>query len=312
MSALTTPDAGQEHAGGRRGRRRSSVVSKQGRWALAFALPATVHIGLWTGVPIIVAAILSLTHYDILNPPSWAGIANYLTLAESPLFWRALWHNLLIAVVGIPISILLALMLAVMLNQGIRGTSIFRTAVFLPHVTATVAIAMIWFWIYSPGDNGLLNRVGSFVGIPNQLFLISPDQALASVIVVTIWQGLGLKMMIYLASLQAIDQQLYEAADIDGASAVQKFFRITMPILKPTTFFIVVTSILGTFQTFDLIFILTQGGPANSTTVVTYEIYQTAFQQFRMGLASAQSMVLLVVLVILTVLARRLTGGKDE
>lgn len=309
---MTSPDAGLGHAGGAHGRRHGSVVKRQQRWALAFALPATLHIVVWTGVPIVVAALLSFTHYDILNPPRWAGIENYLTLASSSLFWRALTNNLVIAVVGIPISILLALILAVMLNQGLRGTGLFRTAVFLPHVTATVAIAMIWLWIYSPGDNGLLNRLGAFVGIPNQLFLISPSQALASVIVVTIWQGLGLKMMIYLASLQTIDVQLYEAADIDGASAVQKFFRITMPILRPTTFFILVTSILGTFQTFDLIFVLTQGGPANSTTVVTYEIYQTAFQQFRMGLASAQSMVLLVILVILTVVARRVTGGRDD
>ncbi len=128
----------------------------------------------------------------------------------------------------------------------------------------------------------------------------------------TIWQGIGLKMMIYLAALQGIDHQLYEAADIDGASTVQKFVRITMPMLKPVTFFILVTSIVGNFQTFDLIYNLTDGGPANATTVITYQIYQTAFQQFRMGLASAQSLVLLVVLVILTILSRRMTGGNDD
>lgn len=312
MTSLTA-SRGQATAGGRTGRRRGrSLAQRQATWGWIFALPATIHIFIWTGVPILVAAVLSLTHYDILNPPRWAGIANYATLMDSPLFWRALWHNLVIAVVGIPISMVLALILAVMLNQGIRGTGVYRTAVFLPHVTATVAIAMIWLWIYSPGDNGLLNRVGSFLGIPNQQFLISADQALGSIIVVTIWQGLGLKMMIYLASLQAIDHQLYESADLDGASTMQKFIRITAPMVKPATFFILVTSIVGNFQTFDLIFVLTQGGPANSTTVITWEIYQTAFQQFRMGLASAQSMVLLLVLVILTIISRKLTGGSDE
>ncbi|MGC0250330.1 carbohydrate ABC transporter permease [Pseudactinotalea sp. Z1748] len=313
MTLLTASRAQRRTAGGPTGGgRRRTLAQRQARWAWVFALPATAHIAIWTGLPILVAGTLSLTHYDILNPPTWAGVANYVTLWNDAMFWRALWHNLVIAIVGIPISMLIALVLAVMLNQGLRGSAVYRTAVFLPHVTATVAIAMIWLWIYSPGDNGLLNRVGALLGIPNQQFLISPDQALGSIILVTIWQGLGLKMMIYLAYLQGIDQQLYEAAEIDGATSTQKFFRITMPMVKPATFFILVTSIVGNFQTFDLIFVLTQGGPANATTVITWEIYETAFQQFRMGLASAQSMVLLAVLVVLTVLSRKLTGGHDD
>lgn len=271
-----------------------------------------MHIALWTGLPVIVALVLSLTDYDMLTALEFIGFDNYVTLANDPIFWRALLNNFVLAIVGIPISMLISLMLAVMLNQGLRGEGIYRTAVFLPYVTATVAVAMIWLWIYSPGDNGLVNVFLGFLGLPSQPFLVSPDQALPSVIFVTIWQGIGLKMMIYLASLQGIDQQLYEAADIDGASAIQKFFRITIPMLKPVTFFILVTSIVGNFQTFDLIYILTSGGPANSTTVITYQIYQTAFQQFRMGLATAQSVVLLVVLVILTIVSRKITGGKDD
>lgn len=308
MSAPTlTPSAAA-----RTRRKGNTLARRQAIWAYIFAAPATLHIAIWTGVPIVVAFILSLTNYDMLNPPQFIGFDNFVTLAGDPLFWRAMWHNLILAVVGVPVSMLIALMLAVMLNQGLRGTGVFRTAVFLPHVTATVAIAMIWLWIYSPGENGLFNIVGSFLGIPNQPFLTSASQSLASILLVTIWQGLGLKMMIYLASLQGIDQQLYEAASIDGASAVQTFFRITAPMLKPTTFFILVTSIVGNFQTFDLVYILTAGGPANSSTVITYEIYQTAFQEFRMGLASAQSMVLLVVLVILTIISRKVTGGRDD
>jgi len=304
MSALTSPTTSR-----RRGR---SLGRRQAIWAYIFAAPATLHIALWTGVPIVVAFVLSLTNHDMLNPPQFIGVDNFVVLAGDPLFWRAMWHNLVLAVVGVPVSMLIALVLAVMLNQGVRGTGVFRTAVFLPHVTATVAIAMIWLWIYSPGENGLLNMIGSFIGVPNQPFLVSASQSLAAILLVTIWQGLGLKMMIYLASLQGIDQQLYEAAAIDGASLVQKFTRITVPMLKPTTFFILVTSIVGNFQTFDLVYILTAGGPANSSTVITYEIYQTAFQEFRMGLASAQSMVLLVVLVILTLISRKITGGRDD
>ena len=131
-------------------------------------------------------------------------------------------------------------------------------------------------------------------------------------IVVTIWQGIGLKMLIYLASLQGISKELYEAADIDGAGPIQKFFRITVPMLKPATFFVLVTSIIANFQAFDLIYNLTAGGPANATIIVTYEIYQTAFQQFRMGLATAQSVVLLAILVVLTIVSRKLVGGTDN
>lgn len=311
MTTTSTTARAAARAPGR-ARRPRTLAQRQAAWGYLFAAPATLHIALWTGLPIVVALALSLTSYDMLNPPEWLGFGNYATLVQDPIFRRAMLNTLILAIVGVPISMFISLALAVMLDQGLRGTSVFRTAVFLPHVTATVAIAMIWLWIYSPGDNGLINMALSFVGIPNQQFLVSPDQALGSVILVTIWQGIGLKMMIYLASLQGIDRQLYEAANIDGASVVQKFFKITVPMLRPTTFFILVTSIVGNFQTFDLVYVLTAGGPANATTVVTYEIYQTAFQQFRMGLASAQSMVLLLVLAFLTILSRRITGGRDD
>lgn len=282
------------------------------RWGLILALPATFHVILWTGIPVIAAIILSFTSYDMIRRPEFIGISNYLEIFRDDIFWRAVTHNLILAVIGIPISMLIALVLAIMLNQGLRAEGIFRTLVFLPHVTATVAVAMIWLWIYAPTDNGLANMALSLFGIENVAWLTSTNTSLMAVLLVTIWQGIGLKMLIYLASLQGVSRDLYEAADIDGAGTLSKFRHITVPMLRPATFFVLVTSIIGNFQTFDLIYNLTAGGPANSTTVITYEIYQTAFQEFRMGLATAQSVILLLMLVVLTVFSRKIVGGTDN
>lgn len=292
--------------------RRHGPRSAEARWGLLLAAPATLHTLLWIGIPIIVAIILSFTSYDVITRAQFTGLDNYAVLFADSLFWRSILHNVIIAAVGIPISMFLALVFAVMLNRGLPGRGIFRVMVFLPHITATVAVAMIWLWIYSPSENGLMNTVLGVIGIEPLAYLTDPDLALPSVILVTIWQGIGLKMIIYLAALQGVNHELYEAADIDGANFVQKFFRITIPMLRPATFFILVTSIIANFQTFDLIYILTEGGPANATSVVTYRIYQTAFQEFRMGLASAQSVILLLLLVVLTLFSRRIVGGSDR
>lgn len=296
----------------RRSQKLSGPRRSESRWGLLLAAPAALHILIWVGIPVLAAFVLSFTDYDMIERPSFVGVQNYLELLGDTIFWKGVVNNLIMAVVGIPISMLIALVLAVLLNRGLRGEGLFRTLVFLPHVTATVAVAMIWLWIYAPTGNGLANMALSAFGLPEQAWLTNANLALPSVILVTIWQGIGLKMLIYLASLQGIPQELYEAADIDGAGPVQRFFRITVPMLKPATFFVLVTSIIANFQAFDLIYNLTSGGPANATTVVTYEIYQTAFQQFRMGLATAQSVVLLAILVVLTIISRKLVGGADN
>jgi multiple sugar transport system permease protein len=288
------------------------VRAAEKRWGLILAAPATLHTLIWIGAPIVVAIVLSFTAYDIIHSPEFTGLENYATIFTDGLFWLSVLHNVIIAGIGIPISMFLALVFATMLNRALPGRGLFRVMIFLPHITATVAVAMIWLWIYSPSQSGLMNVVLGLVGIKPLPFLTNPDLALGSVILVTIWQGIGLKMLIYLAALQGVDTQMYEAADLDGANFVQKFFRITVPMLKPATFFILVTSLISNFQTFDLIYILTEGGPANSTSVVTYRIYQTAFQEFRVGLANAQSVILLLILVVLAFLSRRIVGGTDD
>src|SRR5699024_10518751 len=157
------------------------------------------------------------------------------------LFWRSILHNVIIAGIGIPVSMFLALVFAVLLNRAMPAQVLFRVMIFLPHITATVAVAMIWLWIYSPSDSGLMNTVLGVIGIGPLAFRSDPELALPAVILVTIWQAIVLKMLIYLAALQGINLEMYEAADIDGANFLQKFVRLTIPMLRPATFFILVT-----------------------------------------------------------------------
>jgi ABC-type sugar transport system permease subunit len=208
----------------------------------------------------------------------------------------------------VPVAMSIALLIALMLNTKLAGRAIFRTAIFIPQVTATIAVALVWLWIYDP-RTGLANAILSFLGLDGPNWLSSTTWAMPAVILVGIWQGIGLKMLIYLAALQSLPAELYEAAAVDGASRVRQFFSLTVPLLKPATFFVFVTSVIGAFQSFDQVYILTDGGPANSTTMMTYEIYKSAFREFRMGYACAQSLVLFALLLVLTLVNRRITGG---
>ena len=272
--------------------------------------PALIHIGLWSAIPVLATFALSMTDYDIFNAPRWIGIDNYVAIVQDPVFLQATWNTIVYTFWTVPVSMAIALVVAVALNQGLRLQKWYRTAFFLPHVTATVAIAMVWLLIFNP-QQGLLNGMLSVFGIPGQAWLANPDLALGSVVVVGAWHGIGIKMLIYIAALQNIDESLYEAASVDGASVVRKFFAITLPMLKPATFFVLVISIIGAFQVFDQIYVLTDGGPANSTTMMTYEIYRSAFQEFQMGMASAQSVVLFAFLLVMTLISRRATQGDD-
>lgn len=272
--------------------------------------PSLAHIGLWTALPVLATFALSFTDYSIFDPPRWIGLDNYVEIVGDPVFRKATWNTILYTFWTVPVSMALAVVIAVMLNQGLRGQTWFRAAIFLPQVTATVAIGMVWLWIFNP-QQGLLNAALEAVGISGRAWLVDPQTALGSVILVGIWQGIGLKMLIYIAALQNIDESLYEAAEVDGASIFRQFWSITLPMLKPATFFVFVISIIGAFQVFDQIYILTDGGPANATTMMTYEVYRSAFQDFRMGLASAQSVALFAFLLVMTLISRRATRSDD-
>ncbi|MCZ2264367.1 sugar ABC transporter permease [Isoptericola sp. QY 916] len=272
--------------------------------------PAFLHALIWIGIPVIAAFVLSFTHYDVLTQPRFNGIQNYVDALTDPVFRRGMLNTLVYAFFTVPVAMGIALLIALMLDTQLRARALFRTAVFIPQVTATIAVALVWLWIYDP-RNGLLNAVLGFFGIPAQNWLSSTTWAMPSVIVVGIWQGIGLKMLIYLAALQSLPKDVYEAASVDGASKTRQFFSITLPLLKPATFFVFVTSVISAFQAFDLIYILTDGGPANTTTMMTYEIYKSAFREFRVGYACAQSIILFVFLLLLTLANRRLNGGDS-
>ncbi|MGW1818428.1 carbohydrate ABC transporter permease [Streptomyces sp. NPDC002125] len=278
------------------------------RAGMLMVAPALLHASLWIGLPVVVSVVLAFTKYDVLTAPEFVGLANFRDMLDDAVFRKSIVNTLLYTFFTVPFGMALGLLVALALHTGLKARGIFRTAVFLPQVTATVAIALVWLWIYNPG-NGLLNALLSFLGIDGPAWLSSTTWALPSVILVGIWQGIGMKMLIYLAALQSLPRELYEAASVDGASKVRQFFSITLPLLKPATFFVLITSMISAFQSFDQIYILTDGGPANSTTMMTYEIYKSAFREFRVGYASAQSLVLFVLLMGFTLVNKRIMGG---
>jgi multiple sugar transport system permease protein len=282
-----------------RGRRRAGLL---------MVAPALLHATVWIGIPLVAAVVLSFTSYDVLSPPRFVGLENFRDLLGDDVFRRAVLNTSVYTFFTVPVAMAIALLIALMLNTRLTGRAIFRTAIFIPQVTATIAVALVWLWIYDP-RSGLANTVLSFLGLSGPNWLSSTDWAMPAVIAVGIWQGIGLKMLIYLAALQSLPAELYEAASVDGASKVRQFFSLTVPLLKPATFFVFVTSVIGAFQSFDQVYILTDGGPANSTTMMTYEIYKSAFREFRMGYACAQSLVLFALLLVLTLVNRRITGG---
>ncbi|MCX5079880.1 MULTISPECIES: carbohydrate ABC transporter permease [unclassified Streptomyces] len=270
--------------------------------------PALLHAALWIGLPVVAAVFLAFTSYDVLSTPKFVGLDNFRDMFGDAVFRKSILNTVVYTFFTVPFGMALGLLLALGLNAGLRARGVFRTAIFLPQVTATVAIALVWLWIYNP-RNGLFTTLLSIFGVESPAWLASTTWAMPSVILVGIWQGIGMKMLIYLAALQNLPKELYEAASVDGASKVRQFFSLTLPLLKPATFFVLITSMITAFQSFDQIYILTDGGPANSTTMMTYEIYKSAFREFRVGYACAQSLVLFVLLMAFTLVNRRMMGG---
>ncbi|MFJ1843767.1 MULTISPECIES: carbohydrate ABC transporter permease [unclassified Streptomyces] len=290
------------------GRAPTGPGRRRQRAGMLMVAPALLHASLWIGLPVVASVVLAFTKYDVLTAPQFVGLDNFREMMGDAVFRKSIVNTVVYTFFTVPFGMMLGLLVALALHTGLKARGIFRTAVFLPQVTATVAIALVWLWIYNPG-NGLLNTLLSFLGIDGPAWLASTSWAMPSVILVGIWQGIGMKMLIYLAALQSLPKELYEAASVDGASKVRQFFSITLPLLKPATFFVLITSMISAFQAFDQIYILTDGGPANSTTMMTFEIYKSAFREFRVGYACAQSLVLFVLLMGFTLVNRRIMGG---
>jgi ABC-type sugar transport system permease subunit len=240
-----------------------------------------------------------LHRYSLLEPPAWAGLTNYANLLGDKRFYAALGNTFLFALMTVPVGTVVSLLLAVLLNQPLRGIVAFRAAFYMPVVTSFVAVSFIWLWLYEP-QFGLFNQLLASLGLPTSAWLRDPNTALLSIAILSIWKNAGYNMVIFLAGLQGIPDYLYEAAKIDGASAVQRFRAITLPLLSPTTFFVFVVYFIGALQMFVQSWILTQGGPLDSTLTVVYLIYQNGFENLKMGYACAMSVVLFLFIALVT------------
>ena len=259
-----------------------------------------------TVIPIIGSFGLSFFDWRLLDTPSAIGLRNYADLLKDDLFWKALLNTAYFVFVKVPITVVLSLLLAVVLNRKLAGVTFFRVVCFVPVVCSSVSVALIWQPLLDTGM-GLVNRIIGLVGIPAVPWLTSIEWAMPSVIMVAEWKEIGYFMVIFLAGLQTIPSVYYEAGRIDGAGAWQEFLRITVPLISPTTFFIVVTSIIGSFQVFDITTVLTQGGPGNATNTLVMYIYQAGFKFFRMGFASAMAYMLFAIVFVFTLLQQRMS-----
>ncbi|MDR7481263.1 MAG: sugar ABC transporter permease [Armatimonadota bacterium] len=289
----------------------AGLARQRYRAAAIFLLPATVGIVLFSLLPILQALRLSLFDYSLLSPERlFVGGANYARAAQDPIFRIALRNTLVYAALLVALQTVAALGLALLLKRPVRGLAFFRSAFFIPVVTSLVVISTVWKLMYN--SQGVINSVLAALGLPPQPFLASADQALASLVLMSVWKEVGFYMLIFLAGLQAIPGELYESAAIDGATAWQSFWRITLPLLRRAAVFVVVVGTISAFKVFTPVYLMTDGGPADSTMVMVFYIFRTAFRYFEMGFAAAMSFVLLVVVLLLTLVQFRLLRTTVE
>lgn len=277
-----------------------------------FIGPALLGLALFKLYPIGVGLTASFFDYEAISGrKSWIGLANYRELFADPLFWRACWNTFLFNAVVTPLQVALALALAVLVNRRLPGIAVFRSIFFVPAVISLVVASIVWDLMYNP-DSGLVNAVLAAMGLPPQPFLTSARQAMGAVIAMVTWKGVGYWMVIFLAGLQAIPAVYREAAVIDGAPAWSYFWRVTLPLLMRTIVFVVVADTAINFLLFAPIYIMTQGGPSDATTVLMFEVYRNAFVYFRLGYASAVSTILLVVMLVVVFVQFRLLRARFE
>ena len=282
-------------------RRRSEAFT-----GYAMIAPGVLLIGVFGLIPVVWSLIISFQANDLQTPPQWVGTANYHQLFHDPVFRASIQHTLVYTALFVPITLVLSLLTAAALNRRIRGIVLYRTAVFVPVVTSTIATGVIFTWLMDP-TYGLVNTALSQLGLPTFQFFQSPDQALYAVVIMTVWGWVGFGTLIFLAGLQGTPQDLIEAAQVDGCSRRGAFWRIELPLLRPVTGFLVVWLTINSLQLFDEVYATTKGGPLHSTTVVVYYIYDQAFQFFKAGYAAAIATVLFVVIALITLIQLRLT-----
>jgi multiple sugar transport system permease protein len=281
---------------------------KKSQWvdelkAILFTLPAMVPLTLFWFFPLCYVVYLSFMEWDFMSPvKSFVGLDNFRTLFLDPAFYQSLKVTFLFCLGSVVPIIVLGLILALLLNRKLRGGQIYQLLLFSPWVTPTVAVAIVWSWIFEP-DVGLANSLFKSLGFSGVRWLEDPVWALVGILIVTIWKSAGWAMVFYLVALRNVPKDLLEAAELDGAGNVRRFFRVTLPLISPITFFLVVMQLIQSIQAYDQINVLTQGGPAGSTRTLLYLYYQSAFESFQIGEASAVAITLVFGCVVLSLLS---------
>jgi multiple sugar transport system permease protein len=295
--ALTSATSGVRFAAPSRRRARREAL-----WALLFLGPNLVLFLVFTALPILFGLVVSFLHWNVIEPSHFIGLANYVRFfVEDPLAPKIVFNTVYFTVGVLPASMILALVFAILLNQRIRGLAFWRGIYYLPMVTSAVAIAVVWKWLYAY-QFGAVNALLKPFGVPRQDWLFNETLVMPAIIIVSIWGGLPLKIIFYLAALQGVPSELYEAAAIDGAGQWGKFRYITWPMITPTTFFLFLITMIGLMTGgFDLVWVMTQGGPLDASNLYVVQLYRTAFVYFDMGYASAMAYMLFVVILIITI-----------
>ena len=293
---------------------RSPVAKQESRWAFWLLLPALMGLGLFTALPMLGSLGLSFMQWDLLGSPRWVGVANYVDLLHDPLFWKVMAQTGFFVGLYLVLDISLALGLAIALNQKLRGLGLLRTAYFMPVVTSMVAGAILWSGIFD-ARYGALNALLGSLGLDPVRWLSDSRWALPSLVVVSVWKNLGYDMLLFLAGLQAVPKGQLEAASLDGANAWQRFWHVTLPLLGPSLVMVTMLATIRAFQTFDTVYLMTEGGPHRSTTIVGYWLFQNAFTTFKLGKASALAYMLFMALLALSALQwwgrKRLSHQED-
>ncbi|RIK46009.1 MAG: ABC transporter permease [Chloroflexi bacterium] len=290
---------------------RPGRAASRTRWArretLVFYLcisPWLIGFFLWTAGPMVYSAWLSLNRWDLFTAPVWVGLENYQRMFQAdPDFWQSLKVTTIYSVVSVPLHLAGAFAVALLMNQTVGGINYFRTIYYLPAILPGVAVAVLWIWVFNP-QFGILNMILHWFGIEGPNWLGDPQWALPALILMSLW-SIGGGMIIYLAGLKGIPRPLYEAAEIDGAGTIRKFWNITVPQMTPTIFFNLIMGIIGSFQTFTAAYVMTNGGPRKATFFYYFYLYQMAFQNFRMGYAAAMAWILFIIILVLTLLVFR-------
>ncbi len=291
-------------------KRKSRWISRQTMVAYAFLAPSLILFLIFRHGPAVFSLVLSLFDWTMVDDPEYVGTQNFQRLANDDVFWRALGNTVKYTLFAVPPDIVIALLLAVLLNQQLRGMKIFRLAYFIPVVTSGALVAIVWRWLYQP--RGIINGFLLDLGLTPQAWLTDPGLVLPSIAAMSIWKHVGFNMLILLAGLQSIPSELEEAARLDGAGTTRIFFNITLPLLKPVIVLATILTTIGSFQMFDAAYVMTGGGPFYASTTLVYYTYLKAFDQYQMGYGATIALVLFLIILAVTLIQRRVLKGDED